>query len=403
MHRRRRPMESPRSSDKRFLLLTHSYFPQDPRPRRQTRTLRDNGFTVECICLKDRGQLSKEDFEGVHVHRMPIRHVRSNMTRYILEYVSFLVLAFFRISFLHLKSRFDVIQVNTLPDFLVFAAIVPRLTGCRIVLDMHEPSPEFFAAHFRRSLRSPMVSLVTFVEKIATRFAHHILVSGGAAREAIERRGVPAAKISVVPNSCEKQLFKPSRNGQPPSPEDELRLIFHGTIIERYGIDTAIRAIHFLLRSRKKIRLDIYGEGEHRTQLEEMVRRLDLGDAVRFHGYIPPEEIPGKIAEAHIGLIPYKKDIFTDLMLPNKLFEYVAMKKPFIVSPIRAILDHYPESLLNTFPSESEYDLAREVIRIQENGEESRRRADELYRRYEDECWGRVSEVYLGAVAGGMQ
>ncbi len=390
----------PSRSGRRCAILTHSYFPQDPRPRRQAAVLLKEGWQVDCICLRREDQGKEEVVEGIHVFRLPIQHVRSSMSRYLTEYGAFLFLAFIRLARWPGGREYDVIQVNTLPDFLVFATLIPRLRGCRIVLDMQQPSPEFFAAHFRKSLRSIPARIVMMAEKMSTRFAHHLLVSGNAAKNAFQKRGIPDSKMTVITNSCDEKRFQPSANGIKPDGDGPIRLIYHGTIIERYGIDTAVRSVASLRESREEVRFDIYGEGEFSGRIRELIHSLGLNDSVHLHGYLDPEEMPEKIEKADIGLIPYKRDIFIDMMLPNKLFEYVAMRKPFVVSPIRAVLDHYPPSLLYTFEKESPYDLAREIIRIHENEEEARKRAEELYAHFKKECWERVSESYIAAIEG---
>ncbi len=381
-------------------ILTHSYIPQDPRSWRQAKTLAGMGWEVECICLRNRGQEREEMIDGVRVIRLPVRHIQKNMGRYMIEYAAFSFLALLTLARRSGGRGYDVVQVNTPPDFLVFAALVPRARGARIVLDMQQPSPEFFAAHFRKSLRSVSTRAVILVERLSARLAHRLLVSGNAAREAYRKRGIPDSKMTVIPNCCEEDLFRPGRNGAAHRGTDSIRLLFHGTLIERYGIDTAIRAVALLRESRKEVRFDIYGEGEFAGELTELIRSLDLEESVQLHGYIARADVPEKIAEADIGLIPYKRDIFIDMMLPNKLFEYVATKKPFVVSPIRAILDHFPPPLLNTFDSESPWELAREIIRVVENGDESARRAEELFSLFEKECWGRVRRSYVDAIEG---
>lgn len=385
---------------KRCVILTHSYYPEAPRPRRQALTLVERGWDVECICLRRPNQEEEEVVGGVHVIRLPVAHVRKNMRRYLFEYGAFFFLAMWTLARRSGPVKYDVVQVNTLPDFLVFAAVVPRLRGARVVLDMQQPSPEFFAAHFRRSLRSLPTRVVVLVEKMSARFAHHLLVSGEAARRTFRKRGIPDGKMTVITNSCDEKAFRPSPNGYNPGADGPIRLVYHGSIIERYGLDTAVRAVASLRESREEVVLDIYGEGEYEEQLLELIRSLRLEDCVRLHGWVDPEEVPERIGRADIGLIPYKRDIFIDMMLPNKLFEYVAMKMPFVVSPIRAILDHYPPSLLYTFGKGSPYDLAREVIRVHENVGEARRRAEQLYTQFEQECWGRVSRSYVAAIEG---
>ena len=65
--------------------------------------------------------------------------------RYLFEYGMFFCQAAMKVSVLHCRRRYRFVQVNTMPDFLVFAATIPKLLGAKVVLDLHEPAPELFS------------------------------------------------------------------------------------------------------------------------------------------------------------------------------------------------------------------------------------------------------------------
>ena len=58
-------------------------------------------------------------------------------------------------AFLHLRRRYDVVQAHTIPDTVVFASIVPKLFGARVMLDLHECMPEFFSTKFGTRCATP--------------------------------------------------------------------------------------------------------------------------------------------------------------------------------------------------------------------------------------------------------
>ncbi len=64
-----------------------------------------------------------------------------------------------------------------MPDFLVFAAWYPKLTGARLILDIHDIVPELFANKFKSVLKHVYVSGLRFVEKLSARFVDHVIVS----------------------------------------------------------------------------------------------------------------------------------------------------------------------------------------------------------------------------------
>jgi hypothetical protein len=115
---------------------------------------------VEVICLRGPGEPGFERRGQVTVRRVPLRISRASRANYLLAYGAFFMVAMAITATRHLRHRFDLVQVNTLPDFLVFAAIVPRLLGARVLLDLQESTPEFYAVKFGTGLRHPSASRI---------------------------------------------------------------------------------------------------------------------------------------------------------------------------------------------------------------------------------------------------
>jgi len=134
---------------KRALLVVHSYYLRDTRPRRLATTLFDAGWDVDVVCARDDGEARSETVGGVSIHRLPARRKRGKKFRYVFEYVSFTVMASVRVTGLWLRRRHQAVYVIGIPNFLVFAALIPRLGGARVMLDMRDPLPEFFEAKYR--------------------------------------------------------------------------------------------------------------------------------------------------------------------------------------------------------------------------------------------------------------
>src|ERR1700737_695956 len=132
----------------RVCVIRQGYYPLDVRVRREVRALTMAAHEVEVICLKERDDPGRKQAEGVRVHRIPIAARRGGQLRYLLEYAVFFLAAMMLVTALHFRRRFDLVQVHSMPDFLVFAAIVPRLLGARVLLDLHESMPEFYAVKF---------------------------------------------------------------------------------------------------------------------------------------------------------------------------------------------------------------------------------------------------------------
>ena len=195
----------------RICVIRHGYFPDDPRVRREVGALLDEGYEVDVLCLRGAGEPRVERWRSARIHRLPGRHVRRGPLRYVWEYTSFFVLASLKVTSLHIRKRFDVVQVHTLPDALVFAALVPKLMGAKVILDMHELMPEFAATKFRVSSSSLLVRATARFEGWSARFADRAL-------------GVSTAQTSIIePRVGRKLLWCPTSRTRRSSPMRRIR------------------------------------------------------------------------------------------------------------------------------------------------------------------------------------
>lgn len=344
----------------RVCIVRQGYYPSDPRVRREAEALVELGYEVDLVCLREPGQARRETVGGVRVRRLPFTHRRESAARYLFEYTAFPLLAAAVVAALHLRRRFDVVQVNTMPDHLVFAAAVPKLLGARVVLDMHEAMPELYISKFGASPRA--VRVITAVERASAAFADDVLTVSEPHRAVIAGHGVPAGKLRVVMNSADERLFRPMTNGHDPAAGPVL--VTHGTLVARYGFQTAIRAMALLRDELPAARLMIIGDGEHAGALRELIAELGVEDRVELLGRRPLDEVPALLARADIGVVPNDLDDFTDIVVPTKLMEYVAMGLPAVVARSKAVEAYFDAASVAFFAPGDAEDLARAIVAL---------------------------------------
>ena len=143
-------------------------------------------------------------------------------------------------------------------------------------------------------------------------------------------------------------------------------------MLKRYGQDVAIKAIKIIKEEIPNIQLDILGYGEYEFFLKKLVSELKLDSYVRFYGYIPFLDMVKMIAKTDIGIVPIDRNAYSDLIHTNKMFEFIAMRKPVIISRTRAVQDFFGahDLCLKYFESGDEKDLARSVIELYQNPEQ---------------------------------
>src|SRR5437899_2700889 len=116
---------------RRALIVTHSYYLRDTRPRRAATAFAEDGWDVEVLCARDEGEPKRERVGAVAIRRLPARRRRGTKFRYAFEYASFGALAWGAIVAMHARRRYDLVYVFSVPNILVRAAAFPKLRGAR--------------------------------------------------------------------------------------------------------------------------------------------------------------------------------------------------------------------------------------------------------------------------------
>jgi glycosyltransferase involved in cell wall biosynthesis len=379
-------------------MVVHAYYPlAETRVQREAEALVDAGWDVDVLCLRNRGEPERERYRGVEIHRLPVRLDKRGLGRQLLAYARFFVHATIRLTSLHLRRPYRTVQVHNLPDFLVFCAIVPKLRGAAVILDLHDLMPEFFEARFAGGRLRTLGALIGLQERLACRFADHVITVSDHWRRALIQRGVPAARVSVVMNVADERIFAPR---SPAAAEPgAFRLVYHGTVTERYGLDLAIGAVASLREEIPGIRLTILGKGDHMTALAELCRRLDLDGSVELRDeFVLAEHLPEVLAQADLGVVPYRDDVFTDGLLPTKLMEYAAFGLPCVAARTTAIEAYFRDTMVELFTPGDVDDLARCLRTLWHDPgrrAELARRSRRFTERY---SWRRMSAGYVELV-----
>jgi len=384
----------------RVCAITFDWYPFDVLVRRTAEAAADAGYLVDVICLRQPGQKAHEICHGVQVYRIPMyRSFGRSLAFTILEWFCFLVSAGVMVTRLHLKQRYDVVHIHNMPDFLVFCAIIPKLLGAKIILEVQDVSPELMAAKAKgRSLQGLIIRLATWQERISTEFAHHVVTVGWPFERLLLKRGVPPEKITSILNSADPKLFPLSRcterSIEPPGEERPFILMYHGTLTERNGLETAIRAFAQARRVLPHLRFDIKGRGESILYLKQLAKELGVSEHIIFTDPCPSDELVDFVVHGDIGIIPYRSDGFMDLVLPTKAYEFALMHRPIIASDTIAIRSMFrPESIV-LCNSTSPASFAEAIIDLYQHPEKRARLVANAAEDYIPYRWEIMAERY---------
>jgi glycosyltransferase involved in cell wall biosynthesis len=362
--------------------------------------LLDTGYEVDVFCTRGAGEALVERGHGVRIYRIPLWHRRGGLIGYPVEHLLFMLFAAIAAATLHVRRRYRLVQVHTPPDVLVFAAAVPKLFGARVLLDLQECMPEFFATKLQTSPRHPLARVLAVLEQAAIRFADAALTRTDEMRDVFVARGADPAKITVTLNSADEEVFQPDRVVATPGEDGRFVLVSHGSVEPQYGLDTAVRAVALLSDELPDLHLDIYGDGTQRRSLHQLSEELGVTDRVHFSdGYVPIDELVGAIARADAGLVAVKRDPFRDVTQCFKMYEFVAMRRPVVASRTASAVASFDEDCFAWFESGDEKDLARAIRQVHDDPALRRRLVEKASARAEPYRWVHQRERYLSLVA----
>lgn len=380
-------------------MVAYTQYTTDTRVRREAEALAARGDEVKVISLREDGRPGSWELNGVRVYALPLGRYRgSNAGLYLVEYLKFFFTASWLLTSAHLKKRYHVVQVHTMPDFMVFVAVLPRLLGAKVVLDVHDLMPELYQSKFGLPKTHWLIRFVVWVERISIRFADTAIAVHQPHLDLLVSRGNPKGKLAVLLNVPDPKIFTKraaavSTNGR------GLKMIYHGTLARRHGLDIALRAMALLRGRLAGLQLHIIGDGDDLPRLMELIRSLQLTDCVTLSGGMRPmEELVPKILDADIGIVPILYDEFTRWMLPVKLLEYVGLGKPVICTRTETIEAYFDSSMVQYSKPASVSDFADQVAFLYqhpERREELRINSDRFNQEHD---WDRQKQSYYDLI-----
>ena len=377
---------------KRACVVRQGYYPHDMLVRREAQALKEAGFDVDVICAVAARQPREGVIDGVRVYYLPPQRRKRGMIRYLFEYLAFFSLVALKLTVLHLQRPYALIQVNTMPDFLVFATLVPRLLGAKVALQMYEPMPELWMTKTRFP---PLVKLLEVMQQFSLRYAHRAFAVTQQLKDSFVARGADPDKITVVLNVPDEQCFQAHTVEPLPSADGSFTLICHGAIEARYGHDTMLEAIQSLRSTIPGIRLRITGSGSYLEEFLAQVEALDLGEHVCYLGYVPVAQLVEELRRADVGIVAQKSSPYSNLVHTGKMYDYMYFNKPVIASRLRAVNAYFDDASLCYFAPGDDKDLARAIRHLYEHPEAREAFARNSRRLYEWYRWEQQRVAYI--------
>jgi glycosyltransferase involved in cell wall biosynthesis len=341
---------------------------------REAKALAKEGMSVDILCYRITREGKKFDiYEGINICTIQSRLSReSSIILYFLRLSKFFIKTFLFLSFAGVLKRYDVIHITTPPDFMVFAAIVPKLLGTKIIMDIHDIGPEFYMRSLDLSEDHQAVKIIKLIEKLSARFSDHVIAVTDIWRDKLIERSVSPSKCTTILNVPDDGLFQiPCQNESKPS--NGFNLFYHGSLEELFGVDTLIDAMPAIAERIPNVQLHVYGGGRLLDQCRLAVEKYKIGEFVTFHKGVPFYELPMILAKADLGIVPTKGSVFSGDILAMKSLEYISLGIPIVVSKTKGHSYYYNPSMVKFFLPGNKNSLAEAVIDLYQDEVERKR------------------------------
>jgi glycosyltransferase involved in cell wall biosynthesis len=352
-------------ASKRIGMITHSFYEVDNRVTRYAEALAARGDQVDVLALRRSPALPRQEMiEGVRLTRLQDRFGKTerSMLSFLLPSLRFLWASSWWMVREHRRERFALLHVHNIPDFLVFAAWYPKLTGVKVMLDIHDIVPEFFSSKFGPD-KKWIITLLRLMERLSGRFANHVIIANHLWLDLYAKRTGMEGRCTVFINNVNSRVFRPGLRTRPKD-DGKLIVLFPGGLQWHQGLDIALRAFVRVSRELPQAEFHIYGDGNMKPALVQLASELGLGATVRFFEPVRITEIAQVMANGDLGVVPKRADSFGNQAYSTKIMEFMSVGVPVVVS--RTMIDqfYFNDSVVRFFASGDAEALADAMLAV---------------------------------------
>jgi glycosyltransferase involved in cell wall biosynthesis len=392
-------MNEPKKAKRRACLLYYMKFKGSAILYREAKALQERGFDVDIICLREsKDEKIIQSYEGLNLFFIQSRPVSEQKAAlYFFRLFIFCLKSLFVMTYLGLIKKYDIVHVTSPPDIIVFSALIPKLLGAGIILDIHDIGPELYMRKLNVPENKPIIRVLKFLERCSARFADHVITVTDIWKDKLSKRVNHGTRVSVLLNVPDENLFKPS-SARKPLRTDGCNLFYHGSFEEHFGVDTLIKAMPVVRQHIRGVELHLYGGGRLYETMRNLSQELHIDDCVHFHGVVPFFDLPEILKEADIGIVPTKALVFSDEALSMKSLEYMTLGIPIVISKTTAHSYYYNDTMVQFFTPDDENDLAKAIISLYENVDKRNSLIDGAMKFLDEYSWSHAKKDYFNIV-----
>lgn len=335
-------------SKKRIGMILDRDFPPDDRPEKEALSLIEAGYEVHLLCYTAKGRPLKENYKGIRIARFNLKEKLHKKLS-----AAYLVLPLYRIIWYRNMKEFilgndiNVIHVHDLP-MTDIAHKLGKKYECKVVCDQHEYWSNWIGKtyHYNTIIGKLVKTFSNWkkYEKINLQKADLVItVSEQLRRLYIQDVGLKPKKIITVPNTPSRKVF----NEQNVNPEiikkyeQKFCIFYAGAIDVLRGIDLIIYAMAKLMDKIPDIYFILAGRFAKGCNILQLAEFLGIRSQVEYVGWLPVDQLPSYIAASKLCVYtpPAETSDEVNNTIHTKIYQYVSMKKPIIISKVKMMHD----------------------------------------------------------------
>lgn len=376
----------------KVLYIWDADYPWDIRVDKITGSLANDGHDVHIVCRNLRRNVIECTLNGVHIHRL--KYMKSNRFNDIYSIPLPVNPAWLlRIRDVIIKHGIELLIVRDLP-LALSAIILGNIFSIDVIFDMAEDYPAMLAGINRVNgsminniIRNPKVA--SYLEEYICKRADAILVVIEESKSRLIGLGIEPRKIELISNTPILELFDDRQTKH--KDKEGLQILYIGGIQMVRGIQTVIESLKIIKYRIPDIQFKVIGDGYALSKLKDLARLYEVNQYIDFTGYIPHELLPSHISSSDICIIPHNLNQHTSTTIPNKLFDYMAMGKPVVVSDVPPLMRIVNEQKCGfVFKHKDPVGLAEQIFLLQDKrlrrqlGDNGRKAVETKYNWAED-------------------
>ena len=319
-------------------MILDAPFPPDPRVENEAVSLVENGHEVFLFCLKYADEKASDTINGIQVRRYSSNTFEYKLSALAYTIPLYSVIMQKKIAKFIRETNIEALHIH---DMRIAGAVykVNVNFNLPIVLDLHDNMPEVMKLypHLQKFPGKYLISPKKWKQKeeeFIKKANKVIAVSPEFIETLAVRLPLEKDKLVLVPNTIRKTFFEDYKVNETiiKKYQSNFVILYLGDTHLRRGIQTAIAALLTLKDTIPEIKLVIVGKNTTDIILRKQVKDLQLEQFVDFEGWQNVSLFQSYILASEICISPLHRNLQHDVAYANKIFQYMSLAKPLLVS-----------------------------------------------------------------------